>query len=256
MKFIHKFLLVSSLTILLYSCASKEKIVYLNGDKATSNQPVKYEPIIQADDLLFIYVNAEDVEAASPFNVQNDPSNGNQTMGIMAQLRTEYLVDKEGYINFPVIGKIKLGGLTKSEALNNLKELVSAYVKDPVITLRLTNFKVSVLGEVRTPGAVNIQSERLTLLEALSRAGDLTIRGKRENILLIRESNGIKNMYRIDITKDDFINSPFYYLAQNDVIYVEPNKVQINSSNFGPNVPIIISLATLIFTSALIILTR
>ena len=166
-----------------------------------------------------------------------------------------YLVDINGEIDFPVIGKIKLDGLTRTQAVKLIEQKVSEYIIEPSVNLRILNFKFSVLGEVNKPGTYKIDSERITLLEALSQAGDLTIYGKRNNILLIREINGKKEYNRVDITKADFINSSNYYLIQNDVILVQPNNTRINSSVIGPNITVTISALSLLTTIA-IILTR
>ena len=136
-----------------------------------------------------------------------------------------------------------------------MTEKVKEYITNPTINLRILNYKISVLGEVKSPGNYPLESERITLLEALSKAGDLTIYGRRNNILVIREKNGIKSFNRIDITKSDFINSEYYFLTQNDVIVVEQNKTKVNSSVIGPNVTAIIS-ATSVLISILILLTR
>jgi polysaccharide export outer membrane protein len=148
-----------------------------------------------------------------------------------------------------------LAGLTRSEAIKELTQKVKPYITNPTINLRILNYKVSVIGEVIKPGSYNFSSERVTLLEALAIAGDLTIYGKRNNILIIREKNNEKTYNRVDITNSSFVNSEFYYLTQNDVIVVEPNKTRINSSSFGPNVLGIISAASIII-SILILLQR
>jgi polysaccharide export outer membrane protein len=148
-----------------------------------------------------------------------------------------------------MLGTIKVGGLTRIETTNKIKDLLkSGHISDPIVNVRLLNFKVSVLGEVSKPGVFSISGERVTLVEALALAGDLTIYGKRNSILLIREKNGVKTYEKIDITKTDFINSKNYYLSQNDVIYVEPNKTKLNSSAVGPNLTIGISALSLVVT--------
>lgn len=166
-----------------------------------------------------------------------------------------YLVNAEGMIDFPVLGKLKLSGLTRSEVLQLFEDKISKYIKNPIINLRIINFKVSVQGEVTLPGTYNVQSERITLIEALSMAKDLTIYGKRDNILIIREVDGVKSYNRVDITKADFINSPFYYLAQNDVVYVEPNKTKINGAAVGANTNVLISISSLLITVITLIVT-
>jgi polysaccharide export outer membrane protein len=235
--------------LFLFSCASRKDVVYYQNIDGLANQKSNsYEIKLQPDDLLMVIVSAEDPEIAMPFNlksisVQNpgrlDAVTGQQTMQL-------YLVDADGFIEFPVLGKIKVSGLSRSELLQMLQQKIGVYIKDPIINLRIMNFKVSVQGEVNAPGTYTVDSERITLIEALSKAKDLTIYGKRNNILIIREIDGVKSYNRVDITKADFINSPFYYLAQNDVVYVEPNKNKINGAAVGPNTGVIISATSLL----------
>jgi polysaccharide export outer membrane protein len=135
------------------------------------------------------------------------------------------------------------------------KDKISAYIKNPIINLRIMNFKFSVQGEVTLPGTYTVASERITLIEALSMAKDLTIYGKRNNILIIREIDGVKSYNRVDITQADFMNSPYYYLAQNDVVYVEPNKNKINGAAIGPNTSVIISVTSLLITLITLIIS-
>ena len=238
----------------LFSCASKKDLVYLQDvdSSANSSASSNFEPILQPDDLLSIIVSAETPEVTIPFNLPSIQGNyqiGNNQNGIKT-----YLIDSFGSIEFPVIGKIKLGGLTRSEANAKIVTAVSEYITNPSINLRILNYKVSVIGEVTRPGNYEIASERITLLEALALAGDLTIYGKRDNILLIREVEGKKTFTRIDITKADFIDSPSYYLVQNDVLVVEPNKTKINGSAYGPNLTVIISALSLALTALIVII--
>ena len=246
-------LLVFSL-ILLLSCASKKKVVYLQDIDQTKSydSSTLYEPKLQPDDLLSIIVSAENPELSVPFNlpqIQGNYEINNNQNGIKT-----YLVDNFGYIEFPVIGKLKLGGLTRTEATAKLVNAVGEYIKNPIINLRILNFKVSILGEVLKPSSFTLSSERITLLEAISMAGDLTIYGKRNNILIIREAEGKKTYNRVDITKSDFLNSPFYYLAQNDIVVVEPNKTRVNTSVVGPNVTATISAISVLVTLIVVLL--
>ncbi|MBO9584145.1 MAG: polysaccharide biosynthesis/export family protein [Flavobacterium sp.] len=246
-----------AIIFLLFSCASRQNVVYyqnidtLNNGQSTNSYEVKIQP----DDLLMIIVSAEDSEAVSPFNLKTYSVSSNNKLDVTRSQETiqTYLVDKNGDIDFPVLGKIKIGGLTRTDALQLLQTKISVYVKNPIINLRITNFKVSLQGEVNSPGTYSITSERVTLVEALSMAKDLTIYGKRNNILIIREVNGEKSFNRVDITKSDFINSPFYYLAQNDVVYVEPNKTRVNSSAVGPNTSVIISAVSILVSLSVLI---
>ena len=246
-------LLVFSL-ILLLSCASKKKVVYLQDiDQIKSyDSSTLYEPKLQPDDLLSIIVSAENPELSVPFNlpqIQGNYEINNNQNGIKT-----YLVDNFGFIEFPVIGKLKLGGLTRTQATAKLVTAVGEYIKNPIINLRILNFKVSILGEVLKPSSFTLSSERITLLEAISMAGDLTIYGKRNNILIIREAEGKKTYNRVDITKSDFLNSPFYYLAQNDIVVVEPNKTRVNASVVGPNVTATISAISVLVTLIVVLL--
>lgn len=242
---------------LFFSCASKKDIVYyqnIDGINIQQNA-TSYEVKIQPDDLLMIIVSAEDPEIAIPFNLTiNAISSAARPDAVSSQQTLQsYLVNKNGTIEFPVLGRLQVGGLTRSEVLQMLQDKIEKYIKNPIINMRIMNFKVSVQGEVNIPGTYNVTSERLTLIEAISMAKDLTIYGKRNNILVIREINGIKSYNRIDITKSDFINSQFYYLAQNDVVYVEPNRTKVNAAAVGPNTSVIISAISILISLSVII---
>lgn len=238
--------------LLLFSCASRNDVVYYQNIAAIEKADIaaNYEIKIQPDDLLSIIVSAEDDEIAAPFNLRSvglqnsqrlDAPNGQQTLQL-------YLVNSKGVIEFPILGSLKVSGFSRSELLKILRDKISAYIKNPIINLRIANFKVAVQGEVLAPGVYPVNSERITLIEALSMAKDLTIYGKRDNILIIREIDGVKTYNRVDITQADFINSPFYYLAQNDVVYVEPNKTKINNSKIGADTSLIISAVSILIT--------
>ncbi|WP_073351351.1 polysaccharide biosynthesis/export family protein [Flavobacterium xanthum] len=240
--------------VLLGSCASKKDMIYYQDIDAVAGEEKlnSYEIKIQPDDLLQISVYAEDPEIAKSFslNVSSETVAG-------ATAGSVYLVDAYGFIDFPTLGKLKVSGLSRTNVLEILDAKISRYIKKPIISLRITNFKVSVQGEVNAPGSYPIASERITLIEALSMAKDLTVYGKRNNILIIREIDGVKSYNRVDISKAGFMNTPFYYLAQNDVVYVEPNQNKINGSAVGPStglifsvMSILIALTTLIITSS------
>lgn len=236
---------------MITACASREKIVYFQGDlEMIEKQAEQYSPTIQPDDKLVITVSARDFEATKPFNQVNFYYQSQSEARIQS-----YLVDEEGFIEYPVLGRIKLGGLNRSEAMSYMKTLLEEYIIDPGVTIQITNFKVTVLGEVTTPGSHILQNERITILEAIGLAGDLTINGVRENVLVIRETEGEKSFHRIDLTSNEVFNSPVYFLKQNDVVYVEPNKAQINSSTYSRNTSVIISIAGLIIT-VISVLTR
>jgi polysaccharide export outer membrane protein len=240
-------------SLFLFSCASKKKIVYLQDidNQKSYDASLRYEPTLQPDDLLNVIVSAENPEVTVPFNLPQIQGNY-QLNENQSNIKT-YLIDNDGFIEFPVVGRLKLGGLTRTQAINALSEKVSFYIKNPSINLRILNYKISILGHVVKPGSYTIPSERITLLEALSLAGDLTIYGKRNNILVIHEEEGKKTYNRVDLTKVDILNLEHYYLSQNDVIYVEPNKTAVNSSSVGPNTGLYLSGLTVLFSLILVL---
>ncbi len=254
MKFSTKAACLSLITSLfLFSCASKKKIVYLQDidNQKSYDASLRYEPTLQPDDLLNVIVSAENPEVTVPFNLPQIQGNY-QLNENQSNIKT-YLIDNDGFIEFPVVGRLKLGGLTRTQAINALSEKVSFYIKNPSINLRILNYKISILGHVVKPGSYTIPSERITLLEALSLAGDLTIYGKRNNILVIHEEEGKKTYNRVDLTKVDILNLEHYYLSQNDVIYVEPNKTAVNSSSVGPNTGLYLSGLTVLLSLILVL---
>ncbi len=239
------------LLTLSFSCVSKKEVVYYQDatNKLKNTNTISYEIKIHPDDLLMITVGAEDAEVAAPFNLSTFNASSSVSQNFTGKEPNQlYLVDSEGDIDFPNIGKIRIGGYKRTEAIQMLQKQLSKFIKKPFVNLRVMNFKIAVQGEVSRPGIYNIESERVTFIEALSMANDLTIYGRRDNILLIREINGVKTYNRIDITKTNFINSPYYYLSQNDVIYVEPNKTKINDRGVGSKTGVILT-AVSIFVS-------
>lgn len=238
----------------LTSCVSKNKINYFQStffsDSTASVTNINYTPILKTDDFLAIDVTSIDDESVKPFilDIQNGgtqaPAYNN---GIAA--RSGYLIDGNGDIDFPMLGKIHLAGLNRVEATALLKSRLSEFIANPVVNIRIQNFKVTVLGDVRNPGSFNIPNERITLPEIIGIAGDLNITGIRNNILVIRDVNGVKTEYRVDLTSKAIFNSPVYYLAQNDVVYVEPNRAKRNSSLISSTAGVFISVASLLITT-------
>ena len=238
---------IFAIILSLTSCASKKKIAYfqdINGDFSAMN----YEPVLQTDDVLMIVISSVNPEVAAPYNLKTVIIQSNSEISLAQERLQSYLIDQEGNIEFPVIGKVHLAGLNRTGAVALIKEKLKAHITDPIVNLRILNYKISVLGEVNKPGVYPLQSERITLLEAISLAGDLSIYGKRTDVLVIRENKGVKTINKIDLTNSDFVSSDFYYLNQNDVVYVEPNKTKVNSSIIGPNVAIGISAVSLLVT--------
>ena len=245
--FVCKIFVLSLFGILLVSCVAREKIVYFQGDLDSLEQmTAKYSPAIQADDLLVITVYGRNQEATRIFNQE---SNLSSSGGGSSGRQQTYLVDEEGYIEFPVLGKVKLGGLTRIEAIQYMKGLLSKDIIDPGVSIMISNFRITMLGEIGKPGTYTLDNEKITLLEAIGMAGDLTINGERKNVLVIREEEGQRNFYRIDLTSDQIFNSPVYYLLQNDIVYVEPNQNKRNaSSSTFRDVSFVISITSFIIT--------
>ncbi|WP_289039717.1 polysaccharide biosynthesis/export family protein [uncultured Zobellia sp.] len=239
--------------ILLSSCASRKEVVYFQntGDFETLVDKNSFTPKFKVDDLVSIYVSTLDSEASAPFNLFRGGSEG----GIRPE-QVDYLIDKDGEIDFPVIGKVKIAGLSGEEVRVLLRDRLSDYLKDPIINIRLRNFSVSVLGEVNRPGTYPVDGERITILEALGLANDMTIKGRRENVMVIRDFDGTKVYTRIDLTKKEALSSPVYYLTQNDVVYVEPNNSAIKSSTLDSRMSIAVSIASLLITSTVLLITR
>lgn len=242
--------------VLLLSCGSKQEIVYFQDvDMAAVSKPIEdYSPIIRPDDLLTITVSAFDMVGVRPFNLMAVAYIDEEgTIGRNAL--QSYLVDAEGNIDFPVLGKLKLAGLTRIEAAKMIKDMVSEYVKNPIVNLRIINFRFTVLGEVKNPGTFTIPNNRITILEALGMAGDLTIQAERDNILIVREEGGKNTYNRINLTSEAVFNSPFYYLQQNDFIYVEPNNSRARSSTVGPDTNFTLGVIGALLTSAALVIT-
>jgi polysaccharide export outer membrane protein len=256
MYFLSKATLLCCLsTMLLWGCNTKKEIVYFQGQPTEYASSSSYNPTIKPDDLLSILVMANDEKSTLLFNLPQGV--GNNLYGGYAQgspTPPGYLVNSAGDIQFPVIGNIHLAGLTRSAAIEVMKEKLSSYIVHPTISIRILNFRVTVLGEVRNPGTFTIPNERITVLEALGIAGDLLITGERENILVIRDEDGKKREYRLDLTSESLFSSPVYYLQQNDVIYVEPNRAKRNASVVNAsNTGIVISSLSLLLTSLILI---
>ena len=207
--------------MLLFSCGSRKKVVYLQDVEV--NKRIKaeceYKTVIHTDDLLSIIVSCDDLESALPFNTPMIGLGREVNTTTTQQIPRGYLVDKNGEIDFPVLGKIKVEGISRNDLAELLKEKLSVYLKNPIVTIQFQNFKVTILGEVKNPGSYKVASERVSILDALGMAGDLGINGKRKNVLVMREQGDEKIFTRVDLTSSEFIDSPFFYLQQNDGVY-------------------------------------
>jgi len=239
--------------IFLSSCGSKEQVVYFQdaGNYETIVNNNSFISKFKVDDIISVFVSTLDAEASIPFNLLSGAESGE----IGAQ-QVDYLIDKEGEIDFPVVGKIKIAGLSAEEVRILLRDKLSDYLKNPIINIRLRNFTVTVLGEVNRPGTYPVVGEQITVLEALGLAGDLTIKGIRQNVLVIRDFDGTKVYTRIDLTKKKVVDSPVYYLTQNDVVYVEPNKSAISTSSLDRRTSIAITIISTLITTGVVLITR
>ncbi len=246
-----------TLLILMSSCINSRELVYFQDEPLTdAYEGLKddFQLRFKPDDLLTIDVSSQEPEAAKPFNLPAVSYNAS-VISAQGQLKMQtYLIDANGNIEFPVLGTLKIGGLSRSEANAFLKEKLSEYIKDPIVNIRLANFTITILGEVNNPGTFTIQDERVSLPEALGLAGDLTIYGRRDNIFLIREQDGEKRYTTYDLTSVNIVASPNYYLTQNDVIYVTPNNSRMRAANFAQNNSLIVSIVGVAATIAAILI--
>ena len=236
-KYIYKskFSLILGFLPFLMSCVDTKKAVLFNELNQTSiaSKIEDMEPIIQKNDLLSISVSSLNPEATLIFNSPNTNSTQATTATGSTNSATGYLVNQDGYIQFPVLGNIKAAGLSKKQFKDNISNglILGKLLLDPIVNIRYLNYKVTVLGEVEHPSVINIPNEKITLLEALGLAGDLTLYARRDNILVIREIEGAKTFQRLNLNTSEIFTSPYYYLKSNDIVYVEPDKNKLSSTN-------------------------
>lgn len=257
----YSYFILVLLVALATSCSAPKNVAYLwnSDDVDLSQSQYLYDAKIMPKDVLTITVNTVNPEAAAPFNLTVPTSFNNQSRSTYSQpILQTYLVDNEGTIDYPVLGRIKVGGLTKRECETMIHDKIKPYLnanEKPVVTVRMSSYSISVLGEVARPGSYQVSREKINILEALAQAGDLTIYGVRENVKLIREdSKGKKQIYHINLNDANLLTSPYYYLQQNDIVYVEPNKVKARNSTVGQTTTlwfsatsILISMASLLY---------
>lgn len=237
---IKAFILVAAVLFVAQSCSTYRNINYMQDLQADKETKIEINKgiLIQPKDLISIIVSSRSPEIASMFNLPivafqaANSANYSASQSILG-----YSVDNDGCITFPVLGKIYVAGMNRWELADKIKQMLveSDLIKDPVVTVAFMNFKVSVMGEVAAPGTYTIDGDKITILEALSLARDLTIFGRRDNVAVIREQNGVRTTYQVDLRSTDLFNSPAYYLQQNDIIYVTPNKVKAGQSTVNEN---------------------
>ena len=242
-----KFTLFALASLLLCSCSAYKKVPYLQGSEYLNMANVQtplYDAHIMPKDLLTITVNTSDPDAAIPFNLTvATPITANSKSLTSQPSLQQYLVDNNGNIDFPVLGTLHIGGLTKSQAENMIKEKLKTYIKEnPIVNVRMANYKISVMGEVAHPGTFTITNEKVNIMEALAMAGDMTVYGQRD---------------KVKLNDADIIVSPYYYLQQNDVVYVTPNKTKAKNASISNSTTIwfsvvgtLVALASLIVTIA------
>lgn len=247
------------LMALMSSCVTQRQMTYFRdidseaADSINQKYKTQIDPTIKPGDAITITVTAIDQEAVTPYNlptaVYSAPGSGQlQTTPNMQY----YIVEESGMINFPVLGKISVVGLTRPQVAELIKEKLSGQVLDPMVVVSILNAKVTVMGEVVRPGQYTMPNGRMTLPDALAQAGDLTPYGKRDNILITREVNGKLEFARININSAELFTSPYYFLQQNDVIYVSPNKVRAISSQ---NIGLWLSMVSTVASAATVIVT-
>lgn len=251
------FIVFAVLCMTLGSCGSSKPIAYFQNADSLSYAASKglFDAKIMPKDLLTITVSTTDPKAATPFNLSvTNTLNATGYLSTGAGSLQTYLVDNDGFINFPVVGQLKVGGMTKRQCENYIRDKILPYMsktENPIVTVKMASFKVTVAGEVKAPGVFNVDQEKISVIEALARAGDLTIYGKRGNVLLIREdATGEKSVHRLNLNDANLINSPYYYLQQNDYLYVEPNSVQAKNSAIGSSTTIWISVVSILTSVA------
>ena len=258
---IKSILLMAVCAVVMAGCTSYKNVPYLQNAEeimaAQAELPL-YDAKIMPKDLLTVTVNTTDPEAAAPFNmtVQTAQNLATSRTSYSQPVLQQYLVNNEGSIDFPVLGTLKVGGLTKNEAEDMIREKLKPYLKEvPIVTVRMSNYKISVLGEVARPGTFTVSNEKVNVLEALAMAGDLTIWGMRDNVKLVREdAAGKREIIELDLTNAEIITSPYYYLQQNDILYISPNKTKAKNSDIGSSTSlwfsatsILVSVASLLY---------
>ncbi len=240
-----KIIIIISLFAIITSCISPKKVIYFQNDEIDQNLVNNdYKTIFKADDLLLITVSSKDLKSAIPFNLPI----ATESIGISGAgqpILQTYLVDSNGEIDFPILGKIKVAGLSREDLIFNLKNKLSPdYIKDPTINIKITNYKITVLGDVKRPGTYTIKDERLSILEALGLAGDIEITGNR-TVQVFREESGKKKIYEVDLLSKKTYSSPVFYLQQNDLVYVKPNFAKSQYAVFNPNTGLFVSIASI-----------
>ena len=248
-------IMVVTMILMMVGCGSSKEVAYWQNIDSISLAASKglFDAKIMPKDELTILVQTTDPLTSEPFNLRStgQTSSKNQITG--------YLVDNDGMINFPIVGKIHVAGLTKTECEDLIKSKIQPYLartENPLLSVRTSSYRITVIGEVNRPGVIPVATEKISLVEALAEAGDMTIYGKRDNVLLVREDkSGEKHKVRLNMNDANIINSPYYYLQQNDIVYVEPHKVKARNTFFGSNTSIFYSVIGITTSLASLLIT-
>ncbi|MHA7608253.1 polysaccharide biosynthesis/export family protein [Elizabethkingia meningoseptica] len=263
---IRSILMLLLVILAIVSCRTRNDINYLQDvDKMATETAVRMENnTLQPGDQLLINITAKDLDVVKPFNqnyssgqiLQNPQMSGNVSPSIPTTSGPMYTVNSNGEIDFPVLGKLNTKEMTIDQFKQSLYNKLVHYIKEPTISVKLNNFRVSVLGEVARPGEYVITDGQTNFIKALALAGDLTIYGKREDVLLVRTVDGKIEKARVDLLRSDFMESPYYNLKQGDVIYVSANRTKEKSSRLDPNMPIYISVASIVVTILALVIKK
>lgn len=250
-----KKLLLLLFVLSMVSCSSKKEILYFQDLDMTELDDVStvfQNPKVAVSDILNIRISTEDPESAIPFQFQTADGRGTRTTGTNLKLYG-YLVDKEGKINYPFLGEIPVISKTTKEIEKDLERRLSVYIKDPTVSVRIVNNKITLLGSVKSPGTYTLDEETITLPQALGKAGDLAINGNRTDVLIMRYQGDKRVVKHIDLTKSDWMNSPFYYMKQNDVVYVKPNNPQIKKAGYIGSIGTVLSVFSVLLSMGLLL---
>lgn len=251
----HNLFYFSVLIFSLFSCRNSENVIYFQGEFSNETKEFHstFVPVIKKNDLLDIKLISQNTEAAELFTPKIDNSKSSISYSSGVPAKGGFLVNQKGQIELPYIGKITVAGLTRDEIILEIESKLNEYINEPIIQLRIVNFKITILGDVRSPGTYNIPNEKISIIEAIGIAGDLNITGMRTDIKLIREENGKHKKYNIDLTDKKIFNSEFFFLKQSDIIYIAQNKAKISNSSFSQiYLPILSTISILLTTLTLI----
>lgn len=248
-----KKILLFILALIITSCANKKDILYYQDVKNSDQTAIQFIPNeVQINDILYINVTSLISESAEPFNIDKRNTNISNLQTLKVQ---GYLVSKEGEIVYPILGNIKVAGKSTEEVQKTIADMLSdkGYLKDPIVSVRVINCKVTILGEVKSPGTYSFDEQNISLNQAIGYAGDLTINGIRKDVLLIRENNGTRTYIKLDLTSSSWFTSPYYYIKQNDVIIVNPNGAKVMTSGYLSNIGSVLGVITFAATMYLLL---